>query len=50
MEEKLKKAWIDVERRIVAFQPFQNGTMVTKPEASFWTWVVELTKIGYRIM
>ena len=48
MEEKA--VWIDEEKRILSFHPFENSRMIMKEENIFWDFVFGLTKSGYRVM
>lgn len=50
MENKEKNVWINEERMVLAFHPFENSKIVTKAETLFWDFVFSLTKSGYRIM
>ena len=45
-----KTAWIDEENKIVSFQAFDNGKMITKAESLFWDFLLGLMNAGYRIM
>ena len=48
MEEKA--VWIDEEKRILSFHPFEKSRMIMKEENIFWDFVFGLTKSGYRVM
>ena len=48
MEEKA--VWIDEEKRILSFHPFENSRMIMKEENIFWDFVFGLTTSGYRVM
>lgn len=50
MVKKMKKAWIDKEKHILAFYPFEGSVMFTKRENEFWDCIMVLVKRGYRIM
>lgn len=50
MEPKEKAVWIDEEKRILAFHPFENSRRITKAESLFWDFISGLTKAGYRVM
>ena len=50
MKEKNKTVWIDMDNRILAFRPFENGNGITKTESLFWEFIFGLMNAGYRIM
>lgn len=50
METKEKTVRIDMDNRILAFQPIENGNRITKAESLFWDFVCGLMNAGYRIM
>ena len=49
MDTKEKTVWIDTDRRILAFQPMENGRRIAKEESLFWDYISELIAAGYRI-
>ena len=48
MEEKA--VWIDEDKRILSFHPFENSRVIMKEENIFWDFIFGLTKSGYRVM
>ena len=46
METKEKTVWIDMDNRILAFQPIENGNRITKAESLFWDFLFGLTSSG----
>lgn len=50
MGERIKRAWVDEKNRILAFHPISNSVMQVKAEEEFWSWVMVLTRSGYRLM
>ena len=50
MDDREKNVWIDEERMLLAFHPFENGKIITKSETLFWSFILSLMKSGYRVM
>lgn len=44
-----KSAWIDSVNRIVSFQKMTDASCFTAAESDFWTHIMELVNVGYRL-
>lgn len=44
-----KHAWIDSANRIVSFNKIREATCYTAIELEFWSHIMELVNIGYRL-
>ena len=48
-EQVLKKAGIDERAKIVSFEFLPKAALLTALEAEFWTQVMALVSLGYRL-